>query len=98
MDIHRKPGYDPVELFVDPELAMPMLATGWKLAKRKLGFRALLDVISQKQTDLVKGSHGRAADDPAHGALVISSRAERLPEGTLQATAFKQLVLDHVFC
>ena len=97
VDIHRKPGYDPVELFVDPELGLPMLATGWKLAKRKLGFRALLDVISQKRTDLVKGSHGRAADDPAHGALVISSRAERLPEGTLQATDFKQLVLDHVF-
>jgi predicted AlkP superfamily pyrophosphatase or phosphodiesterase len=46
VDIHRKPGYDPVELFVDPEIRLPMLATGWRLAKRKLGLRTLLDVIS----------------------------------------------------
>jgi predicted AlkP superfamily pyrophosphatase or phosphodiesterase len=35
VDIHRKPGYDPVELFIDPEIAAPMLAVGWRLAKRK---------------------------------------------------------------
>jgi len=97
VDIHRKPGYDPLELFVDPEIRLPMLATGWRLAKRKLGLRTLLDVISLKDTALVKGSHGRPTDDLQHGPLVISSRADRLPRGTLEATAFKQLVLDHVF-
>ena len=97
VDIHRKPGYDPVELFVDPELRFPMLATGWKLAKRKLGLRALLDVISLKDTAQVKGSHGRIIEDTQHGPLVISSRAERLPTGTVDATAFKHLVLDHIF-
>ena len=97
VDIHRKPGYDPVELFVDPEIRFPMLATGWRLAKRKLGLRTLLDVISLKDTRLVKGSHGRLTDDPQHGPLVISSRADRLPGGPVEATAFKQLVLDHVF-
>ena len=96
VDIHRKPGYDPVELFVDPEIRFPMLATGWRLAKRKLGLRSLLDVISLKDTAIVKGSHGRLTDDPAHGPLVISSRAECLPAGAVQATAFKQLVLDHL--
>jgi predicted AlkP superfamily pyrophosphatase or phosphodiesterase len=97
VDIHRKPGYDPVELFVDPELRFPMLATGWKLAKRKLGLRALLDVISLKDTAQVKGSHGRIIEDTQHGPLVISSRAERLPTGPVDATAFKQFVLDHIF-
>jgi len=97
VDIHRKPGYDPVELFVDPEIRFPMLATGWRLAKRKLGLRTLLDVISLKDTRLVKGSHGRLTDAPQHGPLVISSRADRLPAGPLEAAAFKQLVLDHVF-
>ena len=96
VDIHRKPGYDPVELFLDPQLRFPMLATGWRLAKRKLGMRALLDVISLSDTALVKGSHGRLADDPEHGPLVISSRADCLPAGEVQATAFKQLVLDHL--
>jgi predicted AlkP superfamily pyrophosphatase or phosphodiesterase len=97
VDIHRKPGYDPVELFVDPEIRFPLLATGWRLAKRKLGMRTLLDVISLKDTALVKGSHGRLTDDPGHGPLVISSRADLLPAGALEATGFKQLVLDHLF-
>jgi predicted AlkP superfamily pyrophosphatase or phosphodiesterase len=97
VDIHRKPGYDPVELFVDPEIRLPMLATGWRLAKRKLGLRTLLDVISLKDTALVKGSHGRLTDDPDHGPLVISSRPDLLPAGALEATGFKQLVLDHLF-
>ena len=97
VDIHRKPGYDPVELFVDPEIRFPMLATGWKLAKRKLGQRQLMDVISLKDTRLVKGTHGRITDNPDHGPLVISSDADLLPEGAVDATGFKALVLDHVF-
>ncbi len=97
VDIHRKPGYDPVELFVDPAIRVPPVAVGWRLAKRKLGARTLLDVISLKATGLVKGSHGRPTDDPEHGPLVISSVPELLPAGALEATSFKQLVLDHVF-
>src|SRR5262249_51031980 len=45
VDIHRKPGYDPVELFLDPVLAAPKLRVARRLLARKLGFRALLDVI-----------------------------------------------------
>lgn len=98
VDIHRKPGYDPVELFFDPAISHPKLAAGWRLAKRKLGQRALMDVISLKDTQLVKGSHGRLTDDPAHGPLVITSEPDFLDkEGAVEATAFKQLVLDHVF-
>jgi predicted AlkP superfamily pyrophosphatase or phosphodiesterase len=97
VDIHRKPGYDPVELFVDPAIRVPMAAIGWRLAKRKLGQRTLLDVISLKDTQLVKGSHGRLPDDPNDGPLVISSRPELLPEGEVAATGFKDIVLDHVF-
>jgi hypothetical protein len=97
VDIHRKPGYDPVELFVDPAIRVPPLAIGWRLLKRKLGSRSLLDVISLKDTQLVKGSHGRLTDGPDHGPLVISSEPDLLPEGAVDALAFKQLVLDHVF-
>jgi predicted AlkP superfamily pyrophosphatase or phosphodiesterase len=97
VDIHRKPGYDPVELFVDPAIRFPPLAVGWRLLKRKLGSRALLDVISLKDTQLVKGSHGRLPDDPAHGPLVISSEPALLPEGEVAATDFKEVALSHVF-
>jgi predicted AlkP superfamily pyrophosphatase or phosphodiesterase len=97
VDIHRKPGYDPVELFVDPELRFPRLAAGVKLAKRKLGFRQLLDIISPSATQLVKGTHGRPTDVAAHGPLVISSQPEKLPQGPVKAVEFKRLVLSHVF-
>ena len=97
VDIHRKPGYDPVELFVDPKIRFPMLTTGIKLAKRKLGQRQLLDIISPNDTKLVKGTHGRITDDPDHGPLVISSEAGLLPDGAVDAVDFKALVLEHIF-
>nr|WP_298372182.1 nucleotide pyrophosphatase/phosphodiesterase family protein [uncultured Halomonas sp.] len=97
VDIHRKPGYDPVELFFDPKIKRPKLAAGWRVGKRKLGMRQLLDVISLKDTQLVKGSHGRITDDPNDGPLVISSQANLMPEGAVEATNFKALTLAHVF-
>ncbi len=98
VDIHRKPGYDPVELFFDPAISAPKLAAGWRLAKRKLGIRSLMDVISLKDTQLVKGSHGRPTDDPSNGPLVITSDPDLVRhDGAIDATMFKRLVLDHVF-
>ena len=97
VDIHRKPGYDPVELFVDPAIRLPKAAIGWRLAKRKLGMRTLLDVISLRDTQLVRGSHGRLTNSPEHGPLVISSEPDLLPEGAVAATGFKDLVLQHIF-
>lgn len=58
VDIHKKPGYDPCELFIDPAIRMPRLAVAWRLFKRSLGFRTLLDVIPLDES-LVRGSHGR---------------------------------------
>ena len=97
VDIHRKPGYDPVELFLDPALRFPKLAAAWKLGKRKMGFRQMLDLISPSRTDLVKGSHGRITEDPGDGPLVISSEPGLLPEGPVRAVDFKALTLSHVF-
>jgi predicted AlkP superfamily pyrophosphatase or phosphodiesterase len=58
IDIHRKPGYDPCELFIDPALAFPKLRIAKFLLKKKLGLRGLLDVIPL-DASLVRGSHGR---------------------------------------
>ncbi len=96
VEIHRKPGYDPVELFLDPAIGNPKLAVGWRLAKRKLGFRTLMDVIPL-DAGLVKGSHGRITDDPADGPVLISSYAALLPNGALAATEVKNLILAHIF-
>jgi predicted AlkP superfamily pyrophosphatase or phosphodiesterase len=96
VDIHRKPGYDPVELFLDPSIHIPQLSIGWRLAKRALGMRTLMDVIPL-DASLVKGSHGRPTDDPADGAVLISSDADLLPAGPIAATEVKDLILRHVF-
>lgn len=58
IDIHRKPGYDPCELFIDPTISFPKLKIAKFLLKKKLGLRGLLDVIPL-DASLVKGSHGR---------------------------------------
>jgi predicted AlkP superfamily pyrophosphatase or phosphodiesterase len=96
VDIHAKPGYDPVELFLDPELVLPAFTVGRKLLARKLGFRNLLDVIPL-DTRLVRGSHGRVTDRPEAGPLLMSSVPELLPEGDVQAVGVKDLLLRHLF-
>ncbi|MEA2733706.1 MAG: hypothetical protein QOE14_157 [Humisphaera sp.] len=96
VDIHRKPGYDPVELFLDPNLAAPKLKIAATLAKRKLGFRAMMDVIGLDAT-LVKGSHGLPPRDPAEGAMIASNRIELLPHDHIPATDVRDLILRHIF-
>ncbi len=96
VDIHRKPGYDPVELFLDPALRLPKLAVGWRLAKKAMGFRTLMDVIPL-DPGLVRGSHGRLTDRDEDGPLVLSSEAGLLPAGPVDATEVKALMLAHVF-
>ena len=58
VDIHRKPGYDPAELHLDPAIRLPQLRVALFLLKKRLGLRALLPVIPL-DASLVKGSHGR---------------------------------------
>jgi predicted AlkP superfamily pyrophosphatase or phosphodiesterase len=96
VDIHRKPGYDPVELFLDPAIGIPQLSIGWRLAKRALGMRTLMDVIPL-DANLVKGSHGRLTDDPADGPVFISSDPTLLPSGPVAATHVKEMIMQHVF-
>ena len=72
IDIHRKPGYDPLEMFIDPDLAVPLLRVARRLTQKKLGMRYLMDVIPVDK-DLVRGSHGRLPQEPEQGPVWISS-------------------------
>jgi predicted AlkP superfamily pyrophosphatase or phosphodiesterase len=85
VDIHRKPGYDPVELFLDPKLAFPKLKIAWRLLKKKLGFRMLMDLIPLDPT-LVKGSHGICPGHVQDYPLMIAERADVLPAEPMAAT------------
>lgn len=76
VDIHRKPGYDPVELFLDPGIRFPRAKVGAKLLGKKLGMRTLLDVIPL-DASLVRGSHGALAQGEADWA-VLAGRMESL--------------------
>ena len=90
MDIHRKPGYDPVELFIDPKIRFPMLAVAWFLLKKKLGFKALMKVISQDAT-LVKGSHGRLPEDPLDWPVLIAPAGAALPSQIASTDVYGQI-------
>ena len=53
VDIHKKPGYDPVEMFMTSKAR-----AAYKLLRKKVGLRYVMDVIPLDAT-LIKGSHGR---------------------------------------
>jgi predicted AlkP superfamily pyrophosphatase or phosphodiesterase len=95
VDIHRKPGYDPVELFLDPAIRVPPLALGSRLLRKKLGFRTMLDVIPMDAT-LVRGSHGRISDDPSKGPLLITRSPDLLEDDRPAATEVHDLILRHL--
>jgi len=92
VDIHRKPGYDPCELFLDPKLVAPKLKIAWRLGLRKLGFRALLDVIPLDPS-LVRGSHGRAEEDPRDWPVLLGPVDGPTEARELAATAVFEALL-----
>jgi predicted AlkP superfamily pyrophosphatase or phosphodiesterase len=78
VDIHRKIGYDPVELFIDPNLRVPAARIAAFLLKKKLGVRGLLEVIPLDPT-LVKGSHGRIPERTEDHPVLIADRLGSAP-------------------
>jgi predicted AlkP superfamily pyrophosphatase or phosphodiesterase len=96
VDIHRKIGYDPVELFIDPKIKLPAARVAVFLMKKKLGLRGLLSVIPLDAT-LVRGSHGRIPERVEDWPIMISERPFESPADKLPATAvygiLKQLCL-----
>jgi len=73
VDIFKKPGYDPVEMFMDPKNPLIKLRAAYKLARKLLGFRYRMDVIPLDAT-LVKGSHGSPFCVEAYYPVFISSQ------------------------
>ena len=95
VDIHRKPGYDPVELFINPEITFPKLHIVRRLLQKKLGFRMLMDVIPLDAT-LVKGSHGCRPTDRADWPMLLSA-IDALPSGdALKSTDVHNVILRAV--
>ncbi len=93
VDIHRKPGFDPAELLVDPQLSFPTLKIAGKVLARKLGFRNLLDVISTDPS-AVSGSHGRPVENPEEGPVVVRSWGTGI--ASLEATEIHDEIVERV--
>ena len=71
IDIHRKHGYDPSELFTDPKISFPTLKAARKLLAKKLGFRIHMDLIPL-DSHLVKGSHGIIPSNQSDWPILIN--------------------------
>ena len=94
IDIHRKPGYDPMELFIDPKLAFPKLRIARRLAQKLLGFRYYMDVIGL-DASYIKGSHGRLPTpgrEAKESPVFISSR-RNVEVDEIPMTGVKELAL-----
>ncbi|MBA0052230.1 alkaline phosphatase family protein [Streptomyces sp. AJS327] len=96
VEIHRKPGYDPAELFMDPHDRLVRLRAATALARKKTGLRYTMAVVPLDASP-VRGSHGLLPTDPDDGPLLLCSRPDALdahPTGPFPATSVKRLLLD----
>ena len=96
VDIHRKPGYDPCELFLDPKIAWPTGRVASRLLRKKLGFRTLFDVIPL-DASLVRGSHGLAASNDEDRPLLAGDGAPPNGGGSIAMTEARDLILNALF-
>jgi predicted AlkP superfamily pyrophosphatase or phosphodiesterase len=89
VDIHKKPGYDPVELFMTSKAR-----AAYKLLRKKSGFRYVMDVIPLDAT-LVKGSHGRLVKDRSFHPVLITDAG--VNKETITAVDVYDVIWNHLF-
>ncbi len=90
VEIHKKPGFDPAELFWDPADRWVKARALLHVLRKKTGLRSALRVVPLDPSP-VRGTHGRLPADPADGPVLLSS----VPLGTerLEATEVRDLLL-----
>jgi len=96
VDIHTKPGYDPAELLVDPDISFPKAKVATRLLQKKLGFRYKMDLIPINGSG-VKGSHGRLAPSAEQGPLLASQLPGLIKLPNLQPTDVYNVIWRHLF-
>jgi len=92
VEIHKKPGYDPAELFLDPVDRWVKLRAARGLLRKKLGLRYVMDVVPLDPS-LVRGTHGRLPDDPDDGPVLLCSEPS-VARDRFAATEVRDLLLD----
>jgi predicted AlkP superfamily pyrophosphatase or phosphodiesterase len=93
VEIHRKPGYDPAELFMDPADRLVKAKAGLVLARKKAGLRYTMSVVPLDPS-CVRGTHGRLPAEPAGGGpVLVCSEPDAVLSAGLAATDVKALLL-----
>lgn len=88
VDIHKKPGYDPVELFMTSRAR-----AGYKLLRKKAGFRYVMDVIPLDAA-LVKGSHGSVEVEKSFYPVLVTDKTVSANE--IQPTDVYEIIWNHL--
>ncbi|NBM16249.1 nucleotide pyrophosphatase/phosphodiesterase family protein [Streptomyces sp. GC420] len=91
VEIHRKPGYDPAELFMDPLDPYVKVKAAKALARKKLGMRYRMAVVPLDPSP-IRGSHGRLPEKETEGPVLICSTPHAV-NGRVAATEVKALLL-----
>ena len=89
VDIHKKPGYDPVEMFMTSKLR-----AGYKLLRKKAGLRYVMDVIPLDAT-LIKGSHGRMGAPSEFSPVMITDH--KLQQDTISAVDVFAIIYEQIW-
>ena len=95
VDIHKKPGYDPVEMLTNPNDKLVMLKVAWKLVKKKLGFRTILDIIPLN-ANLIKGSHGVTPSNKEDYPLFITNNSRYSSKSEIMAIEIFEIIKEHI--
>ncbi len=95
VDIHKKPGYDPVEMLTDPKDKLVMAKVIGKLVQKKMGFRTVMDIIPL-DAKLVKGSHGRIPEDTDDYPIFITNNKTLKLAEVLKSTDVFSTLVGHI--
>jgi predicted AlkP superfamily pyrophosphatase or phosphodiesterase len=96
VDIHRKPGYDPAEMFMDESIKFLFPKIVGKLIKKKLGFRTLMDFIPL-DASLIKGSHGRIPESEEDWPIIVSQNKKLIQNSRTEPDAVFGIIMEHIF-
>ncbi len=92
VEIHRKPGYDPAELFFDPEDRLVKAKAALTLARKAAGLRYAMKVVPLDPAP-VRGTHGRLPARDEDAPMVLCDRPGVLGD-RIAATEVRDLLLD----
>lgn len=93
VEIHRKPGYDPAELFFNPADKLAKAKAGLNLVRKKVGLRYSMQVVPLDPS-YVRGSHGRLPLSADDGPVMLCSVPDAEPGGAVAATQVRDLLLQ----